>query len=152
MPENEEQTKTIEVGKEVDEKGKLSAEVRKAYVGLEKAMVDGDFLYVVACRTINNGNQTSLIINRNISESASLKLLIQTSIIEALNAVTKELLNDFSKSKLTVGPIENFISKERLADIIGEHLQKLSASGAIIINDPSKIRPELKEDGEAAKQ
>lgn len=148
MPEDEKEIKRVEVGKEDASGAESKEEIRKAYSKLEKAMIDGDFLYVVSCRTVNQGNQTSLIINRNISQSSSLKMLIQTSIIEALGAVTKELINDFSRSKLTIGPLENFISKERLADIIGEHFQKLAESGAIIINDPSKIRPAMKEDAE----
>ena len=138
MDENKEDLKGKTTGENssTNEEQKKKEEIRKDYERLEVAMDAGKFIFLIAGKEIDGSTQTSLIINRNYQNSPSMKLLVQIAAIEAVSMLSRELVKEFSEKNLTIGPLKNFFSLEKLSDFIGDRLIKLVEEGKITINDP----------------
>lgn len=123
-PITEEQQKKVDEALEKD---------KEAYAILEKCINDYNFFYFLACKRHGDQNRTSLLINKNYKLSASMKLFIQMSLIETISSISQDIIAQFSKDNLVVGPMKDFVSKERLAEIIGEKITELEKEGKIQI-------------------
>jgi hypothetical protein len=129
---NEEAKKEVSTEEQQNQVNPIEQD-KESYAALEQLISDKKFTYVVACKQYGGNNVTSLVVNKDIKLSPQFKFFIQTTIIEVLNSISKDLINEFSTNSLVIGESANFYTREKLFDLVGHHLETLEKEGKIQI-------------------
>jgi hypothetical protein len=106
---------------------------KESYQAVEQLLTEKNFAYAIVCKQYDKQCSTSIITNKNFKLSTTFKFFMQSTLTDVLSTLSKEIINDFAKEKLTIGKASNFVTAEKLTEIIAEHLETLQKEGKIQI-------------------